>query len=363
MKILTAILDDGIYKGAFQLPKVREVVNIEPEQTCESHTSLSHGTICGAILQKITPEIELVSVKVLSRAQTGTVRNLERGLEWCLKNKVKLIHLSLGTEIYQDFLVLKDILQTMLLNGIIIVAAFSNRDIPSFPAFYPGVFGVRRAEPPIKGKCFALDENTWLTGTNAWRANAVPNVKCLDGTTFQIPNSNSFAAPVLTAHIYHLLSQNSEYTNESLQGKLLEQSGVILNKEQYGFNSFSWVKNDVSIPIVLITPKSECFALETVRLLREEGYHVDVLGMDGEIPLSLYSHERLVTRNLVNGIASIYNPDILFAIVGREVISANVADAWIEGTLLKGEGFAKSCSSPYELKEFLIETFTEAHID
>ena len=56
-----------------------------------------HGAVCVGIITSICSDIELWDLNVTDSAGTTQITVLLEALEWCIQNKIKLIHKSLGT--------------------------------------------------------------------------------------------------------------------------------------------------------------------------------------------------------------------------------------------------------------------------
>ena len=61
-----------------------------------------HGAVCVGIITSICSDIELWDLNVTDSAGTTQITVLLEALEWCIQNKIKLIHMSLGTINYFD---------------------------------------------------------------------------------------------------------------------------------------------------------------------------------------------------------------------------------------------------------------------
>lgn len=78
-----------------------------------------HGAVCVGIITSICSDIELWDLNVTDSAGTTQITVLLEALEWCIQNKIKLIHMSLGTINYFDikplWIQIKDYLMLMRL--------------------------------------------------------------------------------------------------------------------------------------------------------------------------------------------------------------------------------------------------------
>ena len=138
-----AIVDSGIdiehpdLKG-----KVRESVEAVTEDgkiTFRPSTSgdqAGHGTACAGIISSIAPNAELYSVKVLGPNASGSGDMFLAGLDYAIKQKFRVINLSLGTTKRDYFGPLHDLLDRAYHAGCIVVAAANNLPYPSYPSIF-----------------------------------------------------------------------------------------------------------------------------------------------------------------------------------------------------------------------------------
>ena len=56
-----------------------------------------HGTACASIIHSIAPQAELYSVRVLGRDMHGRALQFAGGLQWAIRNEMKVVNLSLST--------------------------------------------------------------------------------------------------------------------------------------------------------------------------------------------------------------------------------------------------------------------------
>ncbi|MFR9078151.1 MAG: ATP-binding cassette domain-containing protein [Blautia obeum] len=159
-----------------------------------------HGAVCVGIITSICSDIELWDLNVTDSAGTTQITVLLEALEWCIQNKIKLIHMSLGTINYFDIKPLWIQIKRLLDADAIIVAAYHNRNIKTYPAAYPGVFGVRQDRYGLLGNGQILfQEQKGYNIENSIIANFSWN-----GIVNQ---ANSYAAPVVTGHIATYLNR------------------------------------------------------------------------------------------------------------------------------------------------------------
>lgn len=104
--------------------------------TSTAGDSAGHGTACAGIIARIAPDARFASIKVLGAGGLGDGQVFLAGLEYAIKQRYKVINLSLGTTKPQFFAPLHDMLDRAYQAGCIVVAAANNLPQPSFPSVF-----------------------------------------------------------------------------------------------------------------------------------------------------------------------------------------------------------------------------------
>jgi len=170
--------------------------------------SAGHGTACAGIIAKIAPDAKLSSIRVLGASGLGDGHAFLAGLEYAIKQRYKVINLSLGTTKPQYFSPLHDLLDRAYQAGCIVVAAANNLPQPSFPSvFSSSLISVIKSDiaDPLKFG-FHFGEVIELTapGVNVRAAWPGGGHRSLTG--------NSFACPHITGIIALLLEKDPNLT-------------------------------------------------------------------------------------------------------------------------------------------------------
>ena len=168
-----------------------------------SGDSAGHGTACAGIVARIAPEADLHSIKVLGAAGLGDGQAFLAGLEWAIKNRYRVINLSLGTTKPQFFAPLHDLLDRAYQAGCVVVAAANNLPHPSFPSvFSSSLISVIKSEEtdPLKFG-FRFGEVIELTAPGVDVRTAWP------GGGHRNLTGNSFACPHIVGVIALLLGR------------------------------------------------------------------------------------------------------------------------------------------------------------
>ncbi len=167
-----------------------------------------HGSICISIMKSIYPKIKIGSIKIFDDDIYTDILKLRVALEWCFKQQIKLIHLSVGSIDMKDYFVLEPIIKKLIKNNTIIVEAMDNRNQYTIPACFSGVIGVSH-----------IDHKVYYEGISNLQDR--PNIYSSSMSElvpkYQSPSSNSFAAPMITAHIANYLAEyGSDYKVKQL---------------------------------------------------------------------------------------------------------------------------------------------------
>lgn len=170
--------------------------------------SAGHGTACAGIVAKIAPDAYIYSIKVLGAGGLGDGQAFLAGLEYAIKQRYRVINLSLGTTKPQFFAPLHDLLDRAYQSGCIVVAAANNLPQPSFPSVFSSslisVIKSEEADPLNFGFHYGQVIELTAPGVNvrtAWPGNGYRNL-----------TGNSFACPHIVGVIALLLEKHPELT-------------------------------------------------------------------------------------------------------------------------------------------------------
>jgi subtilisin family serine protease len=141
--VRVAVVDSGIDSEHPDLKgKVRESVEAVTEdgriefRPSTSGDQAGHGTACAGIITSIAPDVDLYSVKVLGPKASGTGDMFLVGLDYAIKQKFRVINLSLGTTKRDFFAPLHDMLDRAYQAGCVVVSAANNLPYPSYPSIF-----------------------------------------------------------------------------------------------------------------------------------------------------------------------------------------------------------------------------------
>ncbi|MEP6924666.1 MAG: S8 family serine peptidase [Pyrinomonadaceae bacterium] len=177
-----------------------------------------HGTACAGIINKIAPEADLYSIRVLGANAAGAGMPFLAGLEYAIKRRFKIVNLSLGTTKPQYVAPLRDLLDRAYLAGCIVVAAANNLPQPSFPSvFSSSLISV------VKGEMQNPYEFSFRYGDVIELVAPGINVRTAwTGGGYRQLTGNSFACPHIVGIIALLLEANPNLTPFQVKSALYE---------------------------------------------------------------------------------------------------------------------------------------------
>jgi len=210
--MLVAIIDDGITPELFSTGTliydmiVTKRGRVRKRKLSERIVTY-HGTMVAGIIKKYAPATKFCSVRIFSDGiMKATCVQLIAALEWCLKMKIPVINLSLGTTDQDDFNDVRRVADKLLGQEQIVVAACNNNGKYTMPAFYMGVFGVKADATLINNQ---IRSNSDKDGVPLL-ASSRHSLALSDGSIITTQVTNSYAAPTVTAKVCNLM-QTQKY--------------------------------------------------------------------------------------------------------------------------------------------------------
>ncbi len=137
-----AIVDEGIDRQALLYPeRIRKTLILHEGTTLHDIPEGEHGTACARLLEQCTDNYELFDVRITESWNAPVpVNDLKRALECCIREKINIICLSLGTIYLSEESVLTPVMQEIKEKKIRVVASLSNEGKLTLPGAYPEVF-------------------------------------------------------------------------------------------------------------------------------------------------------------------------------------------------------------------------------
>ncbi|WP_051688244.1 S8 family peptidase [Desulfofalx alkaliphila] len=242
-KVKVAVLDSGIDSEHRDLKaNIKGGANIiSPNQSPiddNGHGTHVAGTIGaadnGVGVIGVAPLVSLYSVKIINRNGSGTLADIIKGLDWCVKNRMQVVNLSVGTK--GNSVALRRAVEQTAARGVIMVAAAGNDGSGKsvdFPAAFPGVIAVGSIDESDRLSPFS-NHGPGLTvvapGSSVYSTARGGGYERLSGT--------SMAAPHVTGTIALALQINPrlnlQQITELLKGSSQKLSSLSAEEQGYG---------------------------------------------------------------------------------------------------------------------------------
>lgn len=194
-----------------------------------------HGTYVARLINRETQcALHILSIKILDENNKGRIKELCKALKICIDEQVKIINISLGIpECYGiqlcEFIELCKLAKKQ---GIIIVSAYHNNGINTYPALLPYVIGVYTSSNQQVPVC--IDR---YTRNISFSHNYI--------ISFEQPSylikGNSYLAPIITGLLYMFLMNYGLDVDDFLYYLSIEWKPCLQKK--YWINNFDDIKN------------------------------------------------------------------------------------------------------------------------
>lgn len=205
-----ALIDSGINAAHSHVGNVADGVSLNLDSKGglvvgdDFSDEIGHGTAIAGVIRAGAPLARLHAVKIFRAELKAATPLLLAALEWAIEKRMKIIHLSLGTEREEDREILSAGCRVAHDRDIIIVASARSHDDVIFPAAFDSVIGAYWNK-----EC---DEDFLIYCSDApieFGAYGFP--RSLPGMPQEMNfRGNSFAAAHVTARAARLLEQNPD---------------------------------------------------------------------------------------------------------------------------------------------------------
>lgn len=179
---------------------------------------IGHGTAVASIIEKNAPDVEIIPIKIVEQGVNNGASIMIAALNYIYENiDCDIINISAGIVCCDEIESLKKVCERLTRKGIIIISAFDNQEVMSYPAAFECVIGIDGVIGELHLDEYICVKNSVVNYVGEIRDQKVP---WLHGQKNQV-SGTSFLAPLFTAKIADLLKDK----------KLsLEEIKVILNK-------------------------------------------------------------------------------------------------------------------------------------
>lgn len=315
--IKAALIDDGVHIGMdtvfAKINRCYAKKGILYQGSTGVTDSMSHGTICAAVLASIDTNIELFDIKVFEE-DGAEMTDLIAALEYCLLCGVQVINLSCGTLNYLEYKKVKQTLKKLQRRNVMIVSAFSNQGIRSFPAVCRGVFGVRiDCSGALKAGEYGFQE--MLDGRPENNIVAQAGTVKIGGYAMETA-ANSFAAPIITGNIVKILKENPCFHFRQVLRYLLSHAKSEPCQGREIKKILSCEEDEIDTPVIGIEKNCRRVKKFLEKKLIKEGYSVAVISENAygktQIPSKWYMGKKGgLNTDIVYTVDQIYRPDVI----------------------------------------------------
>jgi subtilisin family serine protease len=141
------VLDSGVCRNHPHVGKIVDGITISADGAISGfEDNLGHGTAVAAIIHHLSPDADLVAVKIFDGKLATSLRAVIRAIDWCLDHDIQVINLSLGTVNAEYRSAFEEAVERTREAGAVIVSALEMNGDPALPGSLAGVVGVMEGE-------------------------------------------------------------------------------------------------------------------------------------------------------------------------------------------------------------------------
>lgn len=263
-------IDDGINSGVFDLNLVYNLkydyINRNIVQRKDNEFDITHGTICAAIVKKYYQDFLCSSLKILDKSsRTCNVESLRYSLIWCIDKCFDIIHMSIGSSNFRDYYIMKDVINKLARDKII-VCALANDMSRAYPCSFSSVVGVKKVSLNCDINSYY---NASIDGADI-SVKAVHKLITKNGRIVRTGNFNSFAAPFITAEICKHFSFATTHSNEEIKSFFLRKYNKSSSRIIYILPD--WIENCVVFSSIKINQDLVKFNIKCIFTLQSIVY-------------------------------------------------------------------------------------------
>jgi subtilisin family serine protease len=205
MPIEIAVIDSGINPGHSHVQGVAGGISFHLEASgkvaegVDFSDELGHGTAIAGVIREKNPQAKIYAVKIFHQLLEAPAALLLAAMQWAIRARVNIIHLSLGTERFEYRGDLKQLCRDAVGKDIVIIAAARALDDQVFPAIFDEVIGVYWNHDCENGSLIYYPEKTVEFGAYG-RPRAIPGIPQemnFSGSSFAAAHVTAMAADIL----------------------------------------------------------------------------------------------------------------------------------------------------------------------
>ncbi len=164
--------------------------------------SKGHGTAVCSIIYRANPMVDITVYPIFSDLETVEAEMIITLLDYINRNEqYNMINMSIGTTICEDRDAFEMICHQLALKGTILVAAYDNAGIMSYPACFSDVIGVDISPNIVKAKEFEVVENSLINIRGCCKQQRLP----WDNPRYVFASGTSFVVPYIVGQLVDIM--------------------------------------------------------------------------------------------------------------------------------------------------------------
>lgn len=323
------IIDDGISIDSTRcgMLKVQETYCVnENRQVCKCKKNINqedtHGGLCAYIIQDIFPEVYFISITILNNNGKCDGEKLKIALEWCVKQKCDIIHMSLSTRNFYTCKLIENTISNLLKQNKLIVSAIDNAGVVSYPAAFENVFAVymdnyENFAKKKLGLFYDMNLESYMIGVQ-YNKRIVKN----NGEILYLDSANSYAAAAVTGYLAKFISfqknRNVKEIRKMFIKSIYDDSNCVWGK----LPQIKCEKKSRNVPVIAIVDKDIWWLKKIYDYYTAEGYYVVAFtekNSENFIPLRFYLENQIIIDEVFAcDMEELYKPDLLIFQVGNK---------------------------------------------
>lgn len=211
--------------------------------------TLTHATLCANIfLHNTRNSCELNFIQILDEKTNKTsVEKLVIALNWCLNNNIKIINMSIGTTLIRDLVPIFNIMDQLIKKDVLVIAASSNNFKMTYPATFHQIIGAKAIKNGSdKSEIYYSEQSLDRIEICCKIKNEIITY---NQKRYMIYDSNSYAAPLVTAIVLDYVSEGIVNINQ-VRERLLHELKVLCNYNDDRI--WSYIKRKIDIPVIAV---------------------------------------------------------------------------------------------------------------
>jgi subtilisin family serine protease len=142
--VRVGVIDSGVHASHPHINGVAGGVGItrDGREEADFVDRLGHGTAVAAVIREKAPEAAIFAVKIFYDGLATRIEPLVFAIDWCLRNRIDMINLSLGTANPAHEAVLRAAVDRVTAAGAVLVAAYQDGSVRWLPGSLPGAVPV-----------------------------------------------------------------------------------------------------------------------------------------------------------------------------------------------------------------------------